>query len=178
MPDKIFLRIIKYLYFVLFSSSVLYMEAPLFSDSTCIERSNFEIIGSIKLFDINNNLIELSQKKGKIVLIILFDPHIISHKETVSYAQVLYRRFHQKELDVIGISNRDMNATRELFEYGNYSFPFVSDNKGTIYEKFQMKSCCGGVILINNKAEVVFKMPTLLKSENLRQRKSISLMNR
>jgi len=166
------IRCIKYTIslFIIFSPTVVTCAGTLVASNNYSKKiPEFEVIGRLQIIDINNKNIDISQMKGKTILFVFFDPLNITHKESISYTQVLYRKYHQDGFEVIGISSRDMSATRELFAFGKYSFPFVSDEKGTIYEKYQMKSCCGGVVFINKKTEVVFKFPSLLISEDLRQ---------
>lgn len=124
---------------------------------------------SIKLVDVQNNIYDISKMDQKPILLIFFDPQNARDKETISYAEVLFRRYHSRGLCVFGISKKNTGSTFELFVYGGYSFPFISDQNNTIHAMFNIKGCCGGIVLINREKKVIFNLPYLLDINNLRQ---------
>jgi len=132
------------------------------------ENNNVDVF-SLRFKDVKNNVLDLSKIENKVTLFLFFNPSNTSDKEKLAYAQVLYNKYNSNGLEIIGISNGSSNTSLELLEYGNFLFPFISDKDKKIHEKFDIRECCGGTILLNQKKEVKFKISNLLNKENLRQ---------
>jgi len=140
-----------------------------FNQSSRIERDESEMIRSLKISDIDNHLIDFSNKRDSIILILFINPQNILHRELLSYASVLHRKYRSSGFEVIGVSNQDMSSTREIYAYGRYPYKFICDLKGNLANTFQIKPCCGGTVLVGKNSRIKFKLSSLPNLESLRQ---------
>lgn len=119
--------------------------------------------------DIRDRLFILSENRGKYILICFFDPTERSNKFILNYAQVLHENYSDKEFEILGISNKDKNLTKDFVERYKLIYPIIADEDMMIHQLYSLSGCCGGLAFINKKREIEFYSRTLMSKENIRQ---------
>jgi hypothetical protein len=118
--------------------------------------------------DVSGNIVKVPD--GESVHLLLFlDPLKTSHKRILAYAQVVYTKYESKQFKVFAICTRRKEISRQIFNYGRFTIPFIPDNEKKIHDVFNIPDCCGGTVLLDKSGRVKFISKTLLNSENLRQ---------
>ena len=74
----------------------------------------------LKFFDIKGKLIDLTKQEKKAVLILFFDPTDSYQKGVLVYAQVLYEKYKNMGLQILGIANKEKEKINIFyFKYYN-----------------------------------------------------------
>lgn len=132
--------------------------------TTPIKSSSPVVLNSI---DINGK--KVSTQNNKASLILFFNPLNTNQKMILSYARILFNKYHSNGLMIIGISTQDKATLKEFSKEGCITFPLISDPKSLIFERFKMKNCCGGTIVINKEGSIKFSLANLVENNTLRQ---------
>lgn len=114
-------------------------------------------------------MILLTLKKNKVILFLFFDPWNSNHKGKLVYAQVLYNKFNNSGLEIIGITSKEKDFVINLKQKGKFTFPLIVDENETIHRLFHIKDYCSGTVLVNRQGEIIFQAARLIEIENLRQ---------
>ncbi len=119
-----------------------------------------------KAVDINGHSINTAKEKNKVLLLLFFDPMKTVQKGSIAYAQVLFGKYREKGLAIIGVTQNEPLGDN----LKNYiTFPLVVDTDGKIQERFNVKDCCGGTVLFQKDGKIKFRMSNLVNSNTLRQ---------
>lgn len=124
---------------------------------------------SIKTIDINGNIIDISQKKFKILMLLFVTPTKTNHKSTMVYAQVLYDIYRKQGLEIVGITLGNLNSIRKIAVKGSINYPLIYDGNNKIHQQFNIGKCCGGMILLDSNGRNIFEIQHLLGEDNTRQ---------
>ena len=151
--------------FIILANAVLVIAAS-FKDGH-INHSETEV--KLKAAGIDGELIDSSEMKNKVILILFFDPLQTNQKSIILYARVLQNIFRNKGLAVIGVSLKEKKITSEFHREGKFSFPFIADEDGNICSQFGVSDCCGGTLLIDKQGKTKFYSRILSPAEDLRQ---------
>jgi|GEM_PF-1472271 len=161
--------------FLLHQLSITILSAGLLATPTKIHQTGQKDLSKSISFDfpiikdIDGYPIDFSFPKKNATLVFFCNPQNILHREIASYINLLYRRYRNRGFDAVGFSNQDLSATRELRAYNDFSYRLVSDEKSEYPKYFQVKTCCGGAVLIGKNSNILFKTSSLPSMENLRQ---------
>lgn len=117
--------------------------------------------------DINGK--KITTKNSKAAVLLFFDSQNTTHKLALSYARILFNKYRSDGLTIIGITDQDKATLREFSQMGRISFPLISDPKNQLFEKFKIKSCCGGTVVINKEGREKFALSMLVDKVTLRQ---------
>jgi peroxiredoxin len=110
----------------------------------------------------------LSGWKDRSILVLFFNQKITAQKSVLLYAQVLYQKYKDRGLGVIGVPLIS-DGIESLKRRTGVEFPIIADPGGSISELYKIRECCGGVVLTNRKQEIVFSDGNMLAPESLRQ---------
>ncbi len=123
---------------------------------------------SVSIIGLKDNNFIPGKEKGKISLLLFFDPLKTNHKGILAYAQVLYEKYKSRGFKIIGVSNRNKKET-EIFKSDYFTFNLIADEDKNIHNKFGISKCCGGTVLIDKEGKTKFAVKQLMNIENLRQ---------
>jgi len=106
---------------------------------------------------------------AKLRVLVFVNIKYSAHQRLLAYIDLLQRRYRKNGLRIAGVvaSRPNTNALWEKTE--RHSFPIIWDQGLTLHKHFQITGCCGGLVLMDSKDNVLFRESLLVSSEDLRQ---------
>jgi peroxiredoxin len=131
--------------------------------------SSAEKLPDFKAFDIHGKLVDTSRIEEKVILVLFFDPANSNDRAILFYSQVLFNKFKFRGLEILAIAQNNREMLEALSEKPELAIRLIFDRQKKIYGLFNIKQCCGGIIIADRDRIITFQLAALVDKESLRQ---------
>lgn len=120
--------------------------------------------------DLQGNQYHFNSISNKIVLIQFFDIQNVEFvKEILSYENLLWNKYKNRDFFMLGISKRNINETQYLTADEELTFPIVSDTNLVLHKLFGVSESEHALFLVNKKGLISYSCTCGIGIDNLRQ---------
>ena len=120
--------------------------------------------------DLQGNRYHLNSNSKKILLIQFFDIQNVEFvKEILSYENLLWSKYKNKDFLIFGVSKGNINETQYLTADEELTFPIVSDTNFVLHKLFGVHENEHALFLIHKSGVISYSCTCGLGNDNLRQ---------